>query len=715
MKKMIGLLATILLLALTIAGCSAGAPQSQSQQAAPAKEEAAPAQEEAAPAKEEATPTEAAVAEAEKPAVEEKKNYTFGASYFTLNNPHFLDWRDGLNSVFETRGDKLINADAQLDINKQIADVEDMIQQGVDAIFIAPADSKAIKTALLSAQKAGIPVIIMDVPVEDDNLVVSTIATNNFSAGQVLGEALAKDFNGKANVAILDWPVVKAVTDRTDGFAAATKDFPDIKVVARQDGGASVEKSLPVMENFLQSNPEIQAVFCINDPSCIGAYNAIKAADRTDIKLYSIDGSQEGVKRSCSGEFVGTSAQFPYKMGTIAADTVYKVLKGEKVEHDIAIDSLWINKDNCKDFLKGGEVAQAEPAPAKEPAQAEAGDALASCTYAEPTALADGAQASLDTLKYDGSDINIAYLPMGTEFNFHVALNKGIEDITKAAEGDGIDSFMLSPYSGSDQAGQMGMLQDVSSRADVDAIVLISFDEQALAPLVTEAVNNGKAVVIINSDIRNYPTPIHGVIGVNQRAANHAIYDWAREQLGDGPRKVAVLEGEPGYLNDERSGGFKDGVEGTNWEIVSSVNGGWSVEKGNTAAMDVLQANPDVEVLFAANDYMAQGAALAAEELGREDLFILGYDGDVNALEDIYRGKIDATTNASPVIMGRQAACYAIDILKGKTKGGYVNTPTTIVYKDNVAEILSKPEDLYPAPSEEILKELGVQPQASTK
>jgi ribose transport system substrate-binding protein len=277
---------------------------------------------------------------------------TFGASYFTLNNPHFLDWRDGLNSVFEPNGDKLLNADAQLDINKQIADVEDMIQQKVDAIFIAPADSKAIKTALLSAEKAGIPVIIMDVPVDDPDLVKSTIATNNVMAGQVLGEAMAKDFGGKANIAILDWPVVKAVTDRNDGFAAAIKDYPEMKVVARQDGGASTEKSLPVMENMLQSNPEIQAVYCINDPSCIGAYNAIKAANRLDIKLYSIDGSQEGIKRTCDGQFVGTSAQFPNKMGTIAAETAYKVLAGETVEKDIAVDSLWINADNCKEYLK---------------------------------------------------------------------------------------------------------------------------------------------------------------------------------------------------------------------------------------------------------------------------------------------------------------------------------------------------------------------------
>ena len=80
---------------------------------------------------------------------------------------------------------------------------------------------------------------------------------------------------------------------------------------------------------------------------------------------------------------------------------------------------------------------------------------------------------------------------------------------------------------------------------------------------------------------------------------------------------------------------------------------------------------------------------------------------DVNALEDIARGKIAATTNASPVIMGRLAACYMLNILNGKTTGGYVNTPTQIVNKDNVKDVLCKTEDLYPKPSEEIQKQLG--------
>ena len=166
-------------------------------------------------------------------------------------------------------------------------------------------------------------------------------------------------------------------------------------------------------------------------------------------------------------------------------------------------------------------------------------------SYPAPQPLKAGAQASLDSIKFAGGTPTIAYLPMGTEFNYHLALYEGMKMVP------GIKHFILSPYSGGDQAGQMGMLQEVTSRKDVDAILIISFDEHSLAPLVKKAVDAGKVVVIINSDIRDYPTPVHGVIGVNQRDANHKLYDWAKEQLGDAPRKVAVLEGQPGYLNDE--------------------------------------------------------------------------------------------------------------------------------------------------------------------
>jgi ribose transport system substrate-binding protein len=319
------------------------------------------------------------------------------------------------------------------------------------------------------------------------------------------------------------------------------------------------------------------------------------------------------------------------------------------------------------------------------------------CTYSAPTALKTGAQAEISALGKGDDKITIAYLPMGTEFNYHVALGEGIKSVV-----DGVPnatSFLLSPYSGSDLAGQMGMLQDVTARKDVDAIILISFDESALAPLVKEAVAAGKVVVIINSDIPDFPTPVHGVVGVNQRKVNSELAKWAIQKANGEARAVGILDGEPSYIATERAGGFTDGIAGSSWNVKARVNGGWSVEKGNTAAMDLLQANPDLQVIYAANDYMALGAELAAKSLGRADVAVLGYDGDTGAMEDIAAGGIEATTDTSPVIMGQKAACFVLDMLSGKSKGGYVNTPTRIVEKANAVDVLKDVDTLYPKPS----------------
>lgn len=282
----------------------------------------------------------------------DSKKHVFGASFMTMNNPHFIDWSEGLKSVIEKKGDKLIVADAQLNISKQIADVEDLVQQKVDVIFIAPADSKGIKPALEAAKRANIPVIIMDIAAEDEGLVTATVSTDNYQAGKLLGEAMVNVMGAKANVGIIDYSVLQAAVDRTDGFADAIKKAPGIKVVARQDGQASTESALPIMENFLQSNPEINAVFAINDPTAMGALSAIEAAQRTDIKIFSIDGSQDAIKLIKEGRIVGTSAQFPVKMGTIAAETAYKVIAGESVEKTIKVSSEWIDKSNYEKYLK---------------------------------------------------------------------------------------------------------------------------------------------------------------------------------------------------------------------------------------------------------------------------------------------------------------------------------------------------------------------------
>lgn len=325
---------------------------------------------------------------------------------------------------------------------------------------------------------------------------------------------------------------------------------------------------------------------------------------------------------------------------------------------------------------------------------------MASVAYAEnypsPLSLNDGAQAPIGAIAPINEKFRIAYMPPATEFNYYIAIGEGIKAVAADA---GVEVFMLAPQSGADINGQMGMIQDVLTQ-DVDAIIFGTHDEFAAAPLIKKAVDKGMAVMMINSDIPNFPTPIHGVVGYSQRNGTHNIADWAIENYGDKSVKVGIIEGQPGYHSTERVGGFLDGIKGNdNFEVVVSIDGKWNVEGGNTAGMDILQAHPDLDMIFAANDYMIIGASFAAKALGRSDIVLLGNDGDTSGLEEIAAGNITATVNTSPFLMGKAAMSATIDALKGTYPGGWIETPTSIEDKNGAIRVLQEPEKLFPLPS----------------
>ena len=323
-------------------------------------------------------------------------------------------------------------------------------------------------------------------------------------------------------------------------------------------------------------------------------------------------------------------------------------------------------------------------------AAAQAGD------YPAPVPLSDGAQAPISAISPKNETFRIAYMPPATEFNYYIAIGEGIKAVAAEA---GVEVFMLAPQSGADINGQMGMIQDVLTQ-DVDAIIFGTHDEFAAAPLLKQAVDQGIAVVMINSDIPSFPTPIHGVVGYSQRNGTHAIADWAIENYGGEPVKVGVIEGQPGYHSTERGGGFLDGLKGNgNFEVVVSIDGKWTVEGGNTAGMDILQSHPDLDMIFAANDYMIIGASYAAKALGRSDLVLLGNDGDTSGLEEIASGTITATVNTSPFLMGKAAMNVTLDALNGTYPGGWVETPTSVADQTGALAALQRPEELFPQPS----------------
>jgi ribose transport system substrate-binding protein len=306
-----------------------------------------------------------------------------------------------------------------------------------------------------------------------------------------------------------------------------------------------------------------------------------------------------------------------------------------------------------------------------------------------------GSQSTTPPAYKKGNKVKIAYMPPATEFNYYMAIGAGIKDLATQL---GVETFMLAPQSGSDIATQMKMLQDVTTQG-VDAIILSTHDENAAAPLVKKAVDQGIAVIIVNSDIAAFPSPVNAVVGYGQRKGTHNLGEYAAKMV-NGKANVGVLEGQPGYHSTERIGGFLDAFKNyPDMKIIASLPTAWNVETGNKAMMDMLQAHPEINLVVCANDYIAIGAATAAEALGRKDVLIFGNDGDTTGMEEIAAGKWTATQNTTPFIMGKVALQVALDVLNGVFPGGWVETPSITTDKNNVLSFLCHPETLDPKPS----------------
>lgn len=281
----------------------------------------------------------------------------------------------------------------------------------------------------------------------------------------------------------------------------------------------------------------------------------------------------------------------------------------------------------------------------------------------------------------------VAYMPPATEFNFYLDLGQGIKEVAKA---QGHETFLFAPQS-DNPAEQMRMLEEVIRRR-VDAIILSTHAPQSAAPLIKRAVKAGIVVVIINSDTPEFTAPVHAVVGYRQRKGSRKMGQYLVKKLGaDTPLQVGIIEGAPGYHSSERVGGFQEAIADSKLKIVSSLNGKWNTQGGYASAMAMFKSHPDIQVVFAANDFEIIGVASALQTLGIEGVTLLGNDGDPAALERIADGKLTATVNTEPTSIGRVGMQVVIDSFEGRFKGGFVETPTVIVDQSNVLEFWQPP------------------------
>jgi ABC-type sugar transport system substrate-binding protein len=269
------------------------------------------------------------------------------------NNPFWQIVWDGAQEMADhwLVIDLNINAPtSEADVDTQIAQLEDAITTGAEAMVVAPTDASALNPTFDRAKEAGIPVLIIDSNTTwPDKL--TFIGTDNVAGGRLAGEYLCEQLGEGSNVAIITGQETAAsIADRVQGAQEAF-DACGLTVVAKINGEHSREGGLSAMEDILASNPDVPGVFCINDNEALGAVEALKAADKMDqVTLVGFDANPDALTSIQAGDMSATVAQAPANMGRFGVAWGLNYLLGLPVEPLIDTGTTLVTADNVASF-----------------------------------------------------------------------------------------------------------------------------------------------------------------------------------------------------------------------------------------------------------------------------------------------------------------------------------------------------------------------------
>ncbi|MGH2065184.1 substrate-binding domain-containing protein [Aerococcus urinaeequi] len=274
----------------------------------------------------------------------EPAEITVGLSVSTLSNPFFVSLEEGVNTLATENGTQVISVDAQDDSAKQSNDVDDLIQQGVDVLLINPVDSAAITPAVEAANSAGIPVIMVD-RATDAGEFVTLVASDNVAGGEMAAQYIVDQVGENASTLQLEGvPGASATNERGEGFMNVAE--TSLNVLDSQTANFDRAEGLTVMENMLQGNSDVQAVFAQNDEMALGAIEAIQRAGLSNqITVVSFDGTEGGIKAVEDGSLAATIAQQPDEMGRLALQAAYDFYARQEIPEKIDSPLELVTKD----------------------------------------------------------------------------------------------------------------------------------------------------------------------------------------------------------------------------------------------------------------------------------------------------------------------------------------------------------------------------------
>jgi ribose transport system substrate-binding protein len=271
------------------------------------------------------------------------KSRTVGVSVLTRGNPFFVTIGDNLTAELAKSGYQADIQSGEFDVARQRAQVKDFISAGYAAIVLCPCDSKAIGPVIEEANNAGIPVFTCDIAsLSEKGRVESHIATDNLGGGRLAGEAMIEalgEAGGK--VVIIDYRSAESCLLRVQGFKEvidkhnAGRTSGQVEIVAELPGEGKRDMGYKAADDALQAHPDLAGIFAINDPSGLGAYDALaKAGKAGQVKIVAFDGQPIGKEAIRDGKIYADPIQSPEQIGIKTAQSIIKYFSGEPVEKE---------------------------------------------------------------------------------------------------------------------------------------------------------------------------------------------------------------------------------------------------------------------------------------------------------------------------------------------------------------------------------------------
>ncbi|HUN06841.1 MAG TPA: substrate-binding domain-containing protein [Aggregatilineales bacterium] len=576
-----------------------------------------------------------------------------GALIKNLDNEYFLTMQKGYEFAAARYGIEIVvgstpneNSEAE-----QLAVLEGWLNEGdFDGFIVTPFRATSLNSGLQQATAAGIPIINIDelIPADAQEgiTLAAQIASNNVRGGQYAANWVIANVAAGSEVAVIEGaPGTSSSIDRVSGFTD-TVAAAGYNVVASQTANWDRAEAFNVASNILQGNPNIAAIFAANDGMGLGALEAVEAAGLSEqVKVLSVDAIPEAVASVAAGGLAGTVAQYPDEMAVLAVEAMRKVIAGRPIAPFIESPVLLITAENA----------------------ATAGSRLP----------ADAAMPAL----------RLGALTKNLDNEFFLTMISGYE---RAAADMGIEIVVGSTPNENSEAEQLAVLEGWLNEGNFNGFAVTPFRATSLNSGLQQATAAGLPIVnldeLIPADAREGISLSAQVASDNVRAGQNAA-NWVIANVAAGS-EVAVIEGAPGTSSSiDRVSGFTEGVTAAGYSVVASQTANWDRAEAFNVASNILQGNPNIKAIFAANDGMGLGAVEAVEAAGLAgQVVVLSVDAIPEAIQAVADGRLAGTVAQYPDEMAYLAIEALVKVIEGRPVAPFIESPVVLITSANLPQ-----------------------------